>query len=52
MKVKKLLGNTGVYCILVVGAIVMVFPFLWMLLSSFKSFEEVSMLPPSLFPSE
>lgn len=52
MKVKKLLGNTTVYCILVVGAIIMVFPFLWMLLSSFKTFEEVSMLPPSLFPSE
>lgn len=52
MKVKSYIRKSFVYLILTVGAIIMVFPFLWMFLSSFKTFEEVSQVPPTLFPSE
>jgi len=30
MRTKKLFENTAVYIILAIGAIIMVFPFLWM----------------------
>ncbi|GAA3807440.1 carbohydrate ABC transporter permease [Streptomyces chiangmaiensis] len=36
--------------VLVPGAAVMIFPFVWMLLSSLKSGAEVSHLPPTLWP--
>jgi multiple sugar transport system permease protein len=38
------------YVLLTLGALAMVFPFMWMLLSSFKSAREV--LSPSFFPSQ
>jgi len=52
MKATHLLKNLAIYLLLTIGAVIMVFPFLWMLLSSFKTFEEVSKLPPTLFPTE
>ena len=38
------------YVILIAGALVMVFPFFWMLVTSFKDMGEVRMWPPSLLP--
>jgi multiple sugar transport system permease protein len=35
---------------LLVGALVMVFPFLWMVLSSLKSNAEIIAVPPTLLP--
>ena len=52
MRTKKLFENTAVYLILAIGAIIMVFPFLWMILSSLKTLEEVSRIPPTFFPTE
>lgn len=39
-----------VYVLLIVGAVVMVFPFLWQVLTAFKSFAESTAVPPVLFP--
>lgn len=37
---------------LAAGAVVMVFPFYWMLTTSFKSFAEAGRFPPTLLPTE
>lgn len=38
------------YTLLGIGAFVMVFPFIWMILSSFKTSAEVNSTPPTFFP--
>ena len=35
---------------LFIGAIIMIFPFYWMISGAFKTWEEISQLPPTLFP--
>ncbi|MFH1825496.1 MAG: carbohydrate ABC transporter permease [Candidatus Firestonebacteria bacterium] len=40
-----------VYFILTMGALIMIGPFLWMILTSLKSQSEVLMMPPRLIPS-
>ena len=40
------------YLILIVGAISMLFPFIWMVLTAFKSVSESVAIPPTWFPSE
>lgn len=40
------------YLILIAGAISMLFPFIWMVLTSFKSVSESVAIPPTWFPSE
>ena len=42
-------GRVLMYTILILGVIVMLFPFIWMLLCSFKSNIEVIQIPPHLF---
>ena len=39
------------YIALILGAIIMVFPFLWMILTSFKTVAESNAVPPVVFPS-
>lgn len=39
-----------VHIILIIGSIAMVFPFLWMILTSFKTFSETTRIPPVIFP--
>ena len=39
-----------VYVVLFIGAIIMVFPFYWMITGAFKTYEEVNLIPPTLFP--
>jgi multiple sugar transport system permease protein len=39
-----------VYALLVVGAAIMLFPFAWMVITSLKSFAEVNLSPPTLYP--
>ena len=38
--------NVLKYAILIVGAFIMIFPFLWMLLTSLKSLDEAIRIPP------
>lgn len=40
------------YVALGIGALVMLFPFAWMVLSSLKTFQEVNLSPPSLLPAD
>lgn len=39
-----------VYLTLGAGAVLMIFPFLWMLLTSFKSAGESVQIPPTILP--
>lgn len=41
-----------IHAVLIAGAIVMTTPFLWMVLTSFKSFGESTQVPPVIFPSK
>ena len=47
---KKLIGNVFSNLILLVGSIIMIFPFYWMFLSAFKSPAEVNSTPPTWIP--
>lgn len=49
---RESLGSGLVYALLVAGAVVMIFPFIWMLLTSFKSIPESNMYPPTILPRE
>ena len=39
------------YAVLIIGSLIMVFPFLWMLLTSFKTIPESMSVPATIFPS-
>ena len=39
------------YGALIIGALIMVFPFIWMVLTSFKTVAESNAVPPVIFPS-
>lgn len=51
-KAKRITVRTIIYVVLVLGAALMVFPYLWMLLTSFKSSKEAMSLELVLFPKE
>ncbi len=40
------------YAALIIGALIMVFPFLWMILTSLKTVPESMQVPPTIFPKE
>ena len=40
------------YAALIIGALIMVFPFVWMILTSLKSVPESMKVPPTIFPQE
>ena len=40
-----------VHIVLIMGSFIMIFPFVWMILTSFKTQGEAIMIPPILFPS-
>lgn len=40
------------YLALLLGSVVMVFPFVWMLLTSFKTVPESMQVPPTIFPAQ
>ena len=51
--IKAILEKNGrffIYLILIIAAIVCLFPFLWMMSTSFKSMSEVYRLPPTFIP--
>lgn len=43
-------ARTTLYFLLVVGALIMIFPFYWMISSSFKTSAEMSIYPPTWLP--
>lgn len=51
-RVRKNLPLVVIYTLLVLIAIVVGYPFLWMILSSFKDISEFYMIPPKLFPQD
>ena len=52
MKSNKRLSTTLTYVVLILGSILMIFPFVWMLLTSFKTQAESMAIPPQIFPSQ
>lgn len=54
MSIKKRQKRSALlaYIILAVGAVFMIIPFLWMVLTSFKTYRETVKLPIQLFPAE
>ena len=39
------------YVALIIGAVIMIFPFIWMLLTAFKTNAEVMQIPPTILPA-
>lgn len=49
-KAQRRLKTAGTYILLIGVAVIVGYPFLWMLLSSFKDIREFYLIPPKLFP--
>lgn len=52
MKKKKNMTSVIMYIALGIGALIMIFPFVWMLLTAFKTNAEVMKIPPTILPSQ
>ncbi len=48
---RRIVISVSTHLLLIVGAIIMVGPFIWMILTSLKSFTESTQVPPTLFPA-
>jgi multiple sugar transport system permease protein len=44
--------TAGTYLFFIIGSIIMIFPFIWMLLTSFKTVAESMQIPPDFFPAQ
>ena len=51
-KVGKIAGNVVIYVFLILIAIIVLFPFYWMIISSLKDLEEYKRSVPTLFPEK
>lgn len=49
---KNYVSKTLIYLLLGLGALIIIFPFVWMILSSFKTQAEIVSFPPTFFPEE
>ena len=49
--IKRIIKIILLYALLAAGSFIMIFPFLWMIMGSFKTPQEIIMFPPKLFPS-
>lgn len=47
-----LIGKLLTYLFLIAGSIVMIFPFVWMILTSLKTLAESMQVPPTIFPAK
>lgn len=45
-------GKGIIYCIVILGSITMIFPFIWMTLTALKGYGESILIPPTFFPRE
>lgn len=52
MKFKIVLKKALVYLILIIGVVIVGFPFFWMVMSSLKPLDEVILFPPTIFPTK
>lgn len=52
LNTNKKITTTLVYIVLAAGAVLMVFPFLWMFLTSFKTTGESMRIPPTILPEK
>ena len=53
MKTRKKIGMIGIHTVLLLGGIIMLVPFIWMILTAFKSPTEATQIDPFvIFPSE
>lgn len=48
---KRAGGNAVAHVVLIIGSLVMLFPFAWQILASFSTNAEITAVPPQLFPS-
>ena len=48
---RRLVGGLVLHALLIVGAVLMAMPFLWMILSSFKNYAQLYQVPPSWIPN-
>ena len=44
--------TAGVYVFFLIGSVIMIFPFVWMFLTSFKTVEESMVIPPTILPAD
>ena len=51
MKASSKSGKALIYLLLILGSLIMIFPFVWMLLTSFKTPAESVSIPPTFFPA-
>ncbi len=51
-RIGKLLGTGGIYLFLILMALVMLFPFYWMIISSFKTLTEYRASAPTFWPQQ
>lgn len=49
-KWQRIIGRALTYILVALGAIMMALPFVWLILSSFKTLQEISIFPPTFFP--
>jgi multiple sugar transport system permease protein len=47
---RKMILDLGAYVLLIFGGLLMVFPFFWMVVTSFKPLSEVRLWPPTILP--
>ncbi|WP_294155677.1 carbohydrate ABC transporter permease [uncultured Clostridium sp.] len=51
MKMKSKNSNLAIHIVLIIGAAIMIIPFIWMILTSIKTVGEAVQVPPKIFPS-
>ena len=51
-RARKVLGTSGIYLFLILMALIMLFPFYWMILSSFKTLTEYRASTPTFWPQQ
>lgn len=52
MKKKQSIKHLIIHVVLILGAIVMITPFLWMILTALKTYPETIHVPPTIFPKQ
>lgn len=50
MKKKNKISTVLIYIALIIGSLIMIFPFIWMILTAFKTNAEVLQVPPTILP--
>jgi len=52
MKERFKLGNMTIHTLLIIGSLVMLLPFIWMVITSLKSLTESIIVPPTIIPND